>query len=437
MVARIIQDTPWLRKLAESEQPSGSVFGVEWCGTDASLAQRPTSPTPGDSGVVLDRIVELLDRESRSAGSVQGAGHAQMNDGEGLVEVHTRRGYRPLMLSSMRMAQVVKAPFAPRLRFILHGPGQTPRDLGVPALAQMIEDNSSFAHPAELHECSLAIDLDNGAAQRVRPLDVKRHRALGCQPSLDQVDTQGAAERPVPCYKQSWKSLPASLPERNTVEASPEGRGVEMSTEFGWGHRIVVVPQIAFSVLKALMEGDRAYDLAIRKASYELHGRTRKFGVAMEQERHHLCEELPVHPAVNHIRGTFSAFPLTFVSPTVTAVIGLSHETEILPAPGATTSHGMYDTPPFQDPATFTGSTGNWDPDPLPIHPMNRQHSGLLDLQRLRCRIVTRYPDTNLTCFRLVGLDNQTYIERVSPLIPQCAACTSLVEARTMHGETS
>ena len=213
------------------------------------------------------------------------------------------------MLSFKRMDQVVKAPFAPRLRFILHCPRQTPRDLGVTVLGQMIEDNSSFAHPAELRECTLARGYDNGAAQRVRPVDDKRHRALGCQPSLGQVDTQGAGERPVPCYRQRWKSLTVSLAERNTVKASAQGCGIAMNTEFGWRHRIVVVPKIALSVLKVLMEGGKAYDLTNRKGARELRGRTRKLGVAMEQERRHLCKQLSVLTAVNHIGGTFSAPP--------------------------------------------------------------------------------------------------------------------------------
>ena len=126
---------------------------------------------------------------------MQGAGQAQANDGEGLVEPLTHRGSRSGMVAFKRTGQVVKTPFPERRRFTLEGLVQTPRDLGVLVIGQMGEDISPLMHLAALNGSSLAVDLGNGATQRLRPVDDEQHRTLSGQPPLDQVGEQGAGLR--------------------------------------------------------------------------------------------------------------------------------------------------------------------------------------------------------------------------------------------------
>ena len=102
---------------------------------------------------------------------MQGAGQAQTNDGEGLVEPLTHRGSRSGMVAFKRTGQVVKTPFPEPRRFTLEGLVQTPRDLGGLVLGQMGEDISPLMHLAALNGSSLAVDLGNGATQRLRPVD--------------------------------------------------------------------------------------------------------------------------------------------------------------------------------------------------------------------------------------------------------------------------
>ena len=166
---RVIQGEHQPRHVPETAHASEALFGVQQGGTDPTLDHLPASPALDVSGVALDRAVEILDRVGRTHGSVQGAGQAQANDGEGLVEPLTHRGSRSGMVAFKRTGQVVKTPFPEPRRFTLEGLVQTPRDLGVLVLGQMGEDISPLMHLAALNGSSLAVDLGNGATQHLRP----------------------------------------------------------------------------------------------------------------------------------------------------------------------------------------------------------------------------------------------------------------------------
>ena len=57
-------------------------------------------------------------------------------------------------------------------------------------LGQMTEDVSLLVSLAALHHRELAVDVSDRAPQRLRSVDDKQYRALGGQPSLDEVGEQ-------------------------------------------------------------------------------------------------------------------------------------------------------------------------------------------------------------------------------------------------------
>ena len=82
-----------------------------------------------------------------------------------------------------------KTPLAERGRRAVEGPVR-PSRAGARA-----GERAPFVDLAALNDDSLAVDLQNGPAQRLRPVDNEQHRALGRQPAFDQVGEQSTSHR--------------------------------------------------------------------------------------------------------------------------------------------------------------------------------------------------------------------------------------------------
>ena len=210
-----------------------------------------------------------------------------------------------------------------------------------------------------------------GAVSTGRARGLRRYRCKGCGRTFN-----AATGAPLSGWrrKERWLSFGASLSDGETVRASAARCGVAVSTAFRWRHRFLRAVEKTPQQLRGIVEADETFVLRSRKGARKLDRKPRRRG-GKATERGLSREQVPVHVAADRGGGNASAAPPAMSA----ATLGVRHE-------------------------ALDMSAGERVRDAFHIQTVNNRHGRLKGFLRGFRGIATKYLDSYLRWFHLIGL---------------------------------
>ena len=239
-----------------------------------------------------------------------------------------------------------------------------------------------------------------GAVSMGRARGLRRYRCKGCGRTFD-----AATGTPLSGlhHKERWLSFGASLSAGETVKASAARCGVSVTTAFRWRHRFLKAVEEAPEKLKGIVEADETYVLKSRKGERKLDRKARRRG-GKAAKRGVSREQVPVLVAADRGGATVSA-----VLPAVTAAALEGALEPVVEADVVLVSDGAASYPPC---AAALGvrhealnvAAGERVRDAFHIQTVNSRHGQLKGFLRGFRGVATKYLDSYLRWFHLIGL---------------------------------
>ena len=264
------------------------------------------------------------------------------------------------------------------------------------------------AEAASVAAVELGVDADRrcprcdtpGAVSMGRAWGLRRYRWKGCGRTFN-----AATGTPLSGLhrKERWLSFGASLSEGETVRASAARCGVSVTTAFRWRHRFLRAVEMAPEKLRGIVEADETYVLRSRKGDRKLDRKARRrSGKAVK--RGVSREQVPVLVAADRGGATVST-----VLPAVSAAALKGALEPVVETDIVLVSDGAASYPPC---AAALGvqhealnlAAGERVRDAFHIQTVNSRHGQLKGFLRGFRGVATRYLDSYLRWFHLIGL---------------------------------
>lgn len=216
--------------------------------------------------------------------------------------------------------------------------------------------------------------------------------------------------------KEAWLTFGQCLADGDTVKASAERCGVAVSTAFRWRHRFLAAIKTAAGKLRGIVEADETFVLASRKgdrvwtrakdgkAAPNLPDRKARKRGGKAKKRGLSDEQVPVLVAADRSGTTVSAVLPSVTADAIRAVLAPVLDKDALLVTDGNTSYPPCAAALGVSHETLNQSAGDRVRGELHIQTVNNRHSRLKDFLRARRGIATRYLDSYLHWFHLVGL---------------------------------
>ena len=255
-----------------------------------------------------------------------------------------------------------------------------------------------------------------GAISRGKARGLRRYQCKGCKRTFN-----AATGTPLSGLhrKERWLTFGMSLAEGETVRESARRCGLGVNTAFRWRHRFLEAAGQDRPKLKGIVEVDETYVLGSHKGSRTLDRKARKRG-GKASKRGLSHEQVPVLVAADRSGTTISEVLPAVNAETLQAALEPAVDTDIVLV---SDGHGSY--PPC---AAAMGvrhealnlSSGERVRDAFHIQTVNSRHSQLKGFLRRYRGISTKYLDSYLRWFHLIGM-----VGRASPRACLAAAISS------------
>jgi transposase-like protein len=216
--------------------------------------------------------------------------------------------------------------------------------------------------------------------------------------------------------KEAWLTFGECLADGDTVKASAERCGVAVSTAFRWRHRFLAAVKAGASKLRGIVEVDETFVLASRKGdrawkrakdgksapglperkARKRGGKAKKRGLSDEQ--------VPVLVAADRSGATVSAVLSAITAEAIRAVLAPVLDKDALLVTDGCTSYPPCAAALGVSHEVLNQSAGERVRGELHIQTVNNRHSRLKDFLRARRGIATRYLDSYLRWFHLIGI---------------------------------
>lgn len=217
-------------------------------------------------------------------------------------------------------------------------------------------------------------------------------------------------------HKEVWLRFGESLADGDTVKVSAARCGVAVSTAFRWQHRFLAAIKADAGKLRGIVEADETFVLASRKGDRvwqqakagkavpglperkprQRGGKAKKRGLSDEQ--------VPVLVAADRSGATVSAMLPAVTADAIRAVLAPVLDKDALLVTDGGTSYPPCAAALGVSHEALNQSTGERVRGELHIQTVNNRHSRLKDFLRTRRGIATRYLDSYLRWFHLIGL---------------------------------
>ena len=216
--------------------------------------------------------------------------------------------------------------------------------------------------------------------------------------------------------KEVWLTFGECLADGDTVKASAERCGVAVSTAFRWRHRFLEAIKTSVGKLRGIVEADETFVLASRKGdrvwkrakegqsapglpdrkARKRGGKAKKRGLSDEQ--------VPVLVAADRSGATVSAVLPAITADAIRAVLAPVLDKDALLVTDGNNSYPPCAAALGVSHEALNQSAGERVRGELHIQTVNNRHSRLKDFLRARRGIATRYLDSYLRWFHLIGL---------------------------------
>ncbi len=203
--------------------------------------------------------------------------------------------------------------------------------------------------------------------------------------------------------KERWLSFGASLSEGETVRASAARCGVAVSTAFRWRHRFLRAVEKTPKKLRGIVEADETFVLHSRKGARKLDRKPRRRG-GKAAKRGLSREQVPVLVAADRGGGNASAALPTVSADALKKALGPVIETDIVLVSDANRAYRPCAAALGVRHEALNMSAGERVRDAFHIQTVNNRHSRLKGFLRGFRGIATKYLDSYLRWFHLIGL---------------------------------
>ena len=245
-----------------------------------------------------------------------------------------------------------------------------------------------------------------GAISRGRARGLRRYQCKGCGRTFN-----AATGTPLSGlhHKERWLTFGASLAEGETVRESASRCGLGVNTAFRWRHRFLAAVGQAPQKLKGIVEVDETYVLESNKGSRTLDRKARRRG-GKASKRGLSHEQVPVLVAADRSGTTVSEVLPAVNADTLKAVLEPSVDTDIVLVSDSKSSYRPCAAAMGVRHEALNLSAGERVRDAFHIQTVNSRHSQLKDFLRGYRGIATKYLDSYLNWFHLIGM-----AEKASP----------------------
>lgn len=214
--------------------------------------------------------------------------------------------------------------------------------------------------------------------------------------------------------KEVWLTFGECLANGDTVKESAERCGIAESTAFRWRHRFLGAIKTGAGKLRGIVEADETYVLASRKGerawkraedgkgeapdrkARKRGGKAKKRGLSYEQ--------IPVLVAADRSGTTVSAVLPAITAGTIKAVLAPVLDTDALLVTDGKNSYSVCAAALNVSHEALNQSAGERTRGELHIQTVNNRHSRFKNFLRDRRGVATKYLDSYLRWFHLVGL---------------------------------
>jgi transposase-like protein len=216
--------------------------------------------------------------------------------------------------------------------------------------------------------------------------------------------------------KEAWMTFGECLADGDTVKASAERCGVAVSTAFRWRHRFLEAIKTRVGKLRGIVEADETFVLASRKgdrvwkrakegkSAPSLPDRKARKRGGKAKKRGLSDEQVPVLVAADRSGATISAVLPAITADAIRAVLAPVLDKDALLVTDGNNSYPPCAAALGVSHEALNQSAGERVRGELHIQTVNNRHSRLKDFLRARRGIATRYLDSYLRWFHLIGL---------------------------------
>ncbi len=271
--------------------------------------------------------------------------------------------------------------------------GQPDAVLSLAAVEATVEEDRRCPH------CSAP-----GAISRGRARGLRRYQCKGCGRTFN-----AATGTPLSGlhHKERWLTFGMSLAEGETVRESARRCGLGVNTAFRWRHRFLAAAGQGQHKLKGIVEVDETYVLESHKGSRALDRKARRRG-GKAGKPGLSREQVPVLVAADRSGTTLSEVPVN--ADTLQAALELAVNTDIVLVSDGKSSYRPCAAAMGVRHEALNLSAGERVRDAFHIQTVNSRHSQLKDFLRGYRGIATKYLDSYLNWFHLIGM-----AEKASP----------------------
>ena len=239
-----------------------------------------------------------------------------------------------------------------------------------------------------------------GAISRGKARGLRRYQCKGCRRTFN-----AATGTPLSGlhHKERWLTFGVSLAQSETVRESARRCGLGVNTAFRWRHRFLANAGQARQKLKGIVEVDETYVLESHKGSRTLGRKARRRG-GKADKRGLSHEQVPVLVAADRNGTTLSTVLRAVNADTLKAALEPVVNTDIVLVSDGHSSYRPCAAAMGVRHEVLNLSAGERVRDAFHIQTVNSRHSQLKDFLRCYRGIATKYLDSYLNWFHLIGM---------------------------------